>query len=149
MLSLNGAERATREQTVISFRTYALQFGIAALAVVLCLWAATQWAAAMLGHQAALGPAWIDAVGLKIYAPWQLFVWWLAFDAQAPDVFARAGTVAAFGGLASGAVAIGGAARRASRKQQATTYGSARWADVFGCQVDCAARRCRRCAWSL
>ena len=81
-------------------------------------------------YQAALGPAWIDALGLKIYAPWQLFVWWLAFDAQAPDVFARAGTVAAFGGLASGAVAIGGAARRASRKQQATTYGSARWADV-------------------
>ena len=56
-------------------------------------------------------------------------VWWLAFDAQAPDVFARAGIVAAFGGIASGVVAIGGAARRASFKSQATTYGSARWAD--------------------
>ena len=31
------------------------------------------------------------SLGMKIYAPWQLFVWWLAFDAQAPDVFARAG----------------------------------------------------------
>ena len=83
-----------------SFRTYALQFGVAALAVVVCLWAATQWAAAMLGHQAALGPARIDAVGLKIYAPWHLFVWWSAFDAQAPDVFARACILAAFSGLA-------------------------------------------------
>jgi type IV secretion system protein VirD4 len=45
-------------------------------------------------------------------------------------VFARAGAVAAFGGIASGAVAIGGAAWRASRKKQATTYGSARWADL-------------------
>ena len=84
----------------------------------------------MLGYQPALGAPWIDLLGLKIYAPWKLFVWWLAFDAQAPDVFARAGAVAAFGGIASGAVAIGGAARRASRKNQATTYGSARWADA-------------------
>ena len=113
-----------------SYRTTALQFTLAALAVLLYLWAATQWAASMLAYQAALGAPWIDLPGLKLYPPWQLFVWWLAFDAQAPDVFARAGTLAALGGLASGAVAIGGAARRASRKQQATTYGSARWADV-------------------
>jgi type IV secretory pathway TraG/TraD family ATPase VirD4 len=32
-------------------------------------------------------------------------------------------------GLASGAVAIAGTARRASLKKHATTYGSARWAD--------------------
>ncbi len=44
-------------------------------------------------------------------------------------------------GLASGAVAIGGAARRASRKQQATTYGSARWADVSDVRDGRAARR--------
>ena len=69
------------------------------------------------GYQAALGAPWVDLLGLKVYAPWKLFVWWLAFDAQAPDVFARAGAVAAFGGLASGAVAIGGAAWRASLKQ--------------------------------
>jgi hypothetical protein len=33
----------------------------------------------------------VDALGVKVYASWQSFVWWLAFDAQAPDVFARAG----------------------------------------------------------
>ena len=96
-----------------SARIIGLQVGTALLLVVICVWAATQWAAAMLGHQPALGPPWIDLLGLKIYAPWKLFVWWLAFDAQAPDVFARAGAVAAFGGIASGAVAIGGAAWRA------------------------------------
>ena len=103
---------------------------LAILVTVACLVAATQWAAAMLGHQGALGAPWIDLLGLKVYAPWKLFVWWLAFDAQAPDVFARAGAVAAFGGMLSGAVAIGGAARRAGHKKQATTYGSARWADL-------------------
>ena len=105
--------------------------GLLAIAVTLtCLIAATQWAAAMLGYQAALGAPWIDLAGFKLYAPWKLFVWWLAFDAQAPGVFARAGAVAAFGGIAAGLVAIGGAAWRAGRKQQATTYGSARWADA-------------------
>ena len=113
-----------------SMRFSILQAGLALLVVTISLFAATQWAAAMLGHQAALGAPWVDLLGLKVYAPWKLFVWWLAFDAQAPDVFARAGAVAAFGGLASGAVAIGGAAWRASlNNKQATTYGSARWAD--------------------
>ncbi len=97
-------------------RTSAVHIGIALLVGIGCLWAATQWAAAMLGYQPALGVAWLDVFGVKLYAPWKLFAWWLAFDAQAPDVFARAGAVAAFGGLASGAVAIGGAARRPMRR---------------------------------
>ena len=53
----------------------------------------------------------------------------LAFDTQAPDVFAPAGAVAALGGVLSGAFAIGGTARRAGRRSRPTTYGSARWAD--------------------
>ncbi len=105
------------------------QFATALLLVLLSLWAATQWVAWMLGFQAALGASWVDLFGWPVYAPWQLFPWWLAFDAQAPDVFARAGVVAALGGMLSGAVAIGGAARRASHSQAITTYGSARWAD--------------------
>src|SRR5690348_8707697 len=112
-----------------SVRFSILQAGLALLVVATSLVIATQWAAAMLGHQPALGTPWIHLLGLRIYAPWKLFVWWLAFDAQAPDVFARAGAVAAFGGVASGVVAIGGAAWRASLNKQATTYGSARWAD--------------------
>jgi type IV secretion system protein VirD4 len=74
----------------------------------------------MLRHQAALGAPWIHWLGLKLYAPWKLFPWWLAFDAKAPAVFARARAVAA----------LGGAAWRAGRKPRATIYGSARWADI-------------------
>jgi type IV secretion system protein VirD4 len=108
----------------------AIIHGLIALTLVTAsLIVATQWAAAMLGSQPALGAAWCEIFGLKLYAPWKLFVWWLAFDSQAPDVFALAGAVAAFGGIAGGAVAVGGAARRAGRKNTITTYGSARWAD--------------------
>jgi type IV secretion system protein VirD4 len=53
----------------------------------------------------------------------------VGFRAQAPAVFTRAGAVAALGGVAAGLVAVGGAAWRASRKDQSDTYGSAHWAD--------------------
>jgi type IV secretion system protein VirD4 len=94
------------------------------------MWIATQWTAAMFLYQPALGAAWLEFASIRIYAPWQLFSWWLAFDGQAPDVFARAGALAAAGGLFSGALAFGGAAWRASHRTASTTYGSARWADV-------------------
>jgi type IV secretion system protein VirD4 len=76
---------------VSSFRFAVIQVSLAGAAVLLCLAAATQWAAAMLANQPALGAPLIDLLGLKLYPPWKLFTWWLAFDAQAPHVFARAG----------------------------------------------------------
>ncbi|MGE0853838.1 MAG: type IV secretory system conjugative DNA transfer family protein, partial [Hyphomicrobiaceae bacterium] len=114
---------------VSPFRFAVAQVSLAAAAAFLCLAAATQWVAAMLAFQPALGAPLIDVLGLKLYAPWKLFPWWLAFDAQAPQVFARAGALAALGGIMAGAVAVGGAAWRTSRKQHITTYGSARWAE--------------------
>src|SRR5262249_58753746 len=99
-----------------SAQVYSLQVGIAVLLVLGSLWAATQWAAAMLGYQPALGAAWLDLLGIKIYAPWSLFQWWLAFDQHAPDVFARAVAIAALGGLARRLVAIRGARRRPDPK---------------------------------
>ena len=115
-----------------SMRIAVQQAVLAIGAILICLVATTQWAAAMLGHQVALGSPWIDLLGFKLYAPWKLFPWWLAFDAQAPAVFARAGAVAALRGVAAGMVALGGAAWRASRKPRAATYGSARWANIAG-----------------
>ena len=115
-------------------RPIVLQGTIAVLLSVASLWVATQWAASMLGHQPALGPSLVDLGVLKLYAPWQLFTWWLAFDTQAPHVFAPAGAVAALGGVLSGAFAIGGTARRARHGSRPTTYGSARWADF--CDVN-------------
>ena len=61
-------------------------------------WEATQWASLMLGQQPALGTPWISFAGVAVYAPWKLFVWWMPFDAQAPQVFRRAGLLAIAGG---------------------------------------------------
>jgi type IV secretion system protein VirD4 len=43
--------------------------------VILGVWAATQWAAAMLGYQSELGAPWSRFGGLPIYRPWDLFPW--------------------------------------------------------------------------
>ncbi|NOU05200.1 MAG: type IV secretory system conjugative DNA transfer family protein, partial [Hyphomicrobiaceae bacterium] len=99
---------------------------IAALGLV---WGATQWAAAKLAYQAALGTPWVEIAGHALYAPWKVFGWWVAFDAQAPDVFARAGLVAAFAGVTPALIALTGAALRARARPVVTTYGSARWAE--------------------
>ncbi len=113
-----------------SMRPYLLQYAAPPLIVTAGLWATTQWAAGALGNQPALGPAWVELLGWPVYAPWKLFPWWLSFDAQAPDVFARAGIAAALAGILSGLVALGGAAwRGSSPNKENTTYGSARWAD--------------------
>ena len=57
------------------------------------LWAATQWAAAMLGHSPRLGDPWFRIEGYPVYRPWQLFVWWYHYDAYAPQVFPKAGAL--------------------------------------------------------
>ena len=112
-----------------SSRTLALQGVTAVTLAIVIVWAATQWAASMLGHQPALGPAWLHFGEVAVYPPWKLFAWWLAFDAQAPDVFRRAGLLALGGGIAPALIAIGGAAWRSRADNPKTTYGSARWAD--------------------
>jgi hypothetical protein len=112
-----------------SFRFVVVQGSLTGAGVFLCLAAAAQWVAAVLAYQPALGAPVIDLFGAKLYAPWKPFTWWLAFDSQAPDVFAGAGVRAALDGVLSGALAIGGAARRADRPRVPTTYGSARWVD--------------------
>lgn len=52
--------------------------------VILGVWAATQWAAAMLGYQTQLGQPWAMAFGYPVYRPWQLFGWWYHYEAYAP-----------------------------------------------------------------
>jgi type IV secretory pathway TraG/TraD family ATPase VirD4 len=44
--------------------------------MVLGVWAATQWAAAMLAYQPQLGPPWFFIRELPLYRPWALFAWW-------------------------------------------------------------------------
>ncbi len=93
------------------------------------IWIATQWAASALGCQARLGLPWFNLFDIPIYHPWSLFEWWYLFDAYAPDVFLRGGTIAASSGLLATGAAIAMAVWRSRLAKRVTTYGSARWAE--------------------
>ena len=111
-----------------SFRAYGVQVICCFLIALLCLWGATEWTASELGFHPSLGTPWISISGLPLYAPWSLFDWWLSFGDQAPDIFARAGGLAALGGALSASIAIGGGIWRGRAGKHPSTYGSARWA---------------------
>ena len=96
--------------------------------MMLGLWAATQWAAAMLAYQPELGAPWFRLGHLPLYRPWALFGWWFHYDAYAPAVFDRAGALAGASGFLGCAAAVGGSLWRARQSGLVTTYGSARWA---------------------
>jgi len=96
--------------------------------IVLGVWAATQWAASMLGYQPQLGTPWLMVAGLPVYRPWALFGWWYHYEAYAPWVFDRAGALAGGSGFLGCAAAVAGSLWRARQSSLVTTYGSARWA---------------------
>ncbi|XHS00682.1 hypothetical protein ACFB49_22810 [Sphingomonas sp. DBB INV C78] len=96
--------------------------------MILGVWISTQWCASMLGYQPRLGEPWFLLFGTPIYRPWSLFVWWYQYDAYAPHIFDKAGTLASASGLLGCAAAIGGSLWRARQASFVTTYGSARWA---------------------
>jgi type IV secretion system protein VirD4 len=104
--------------------------------VVAGIWAATQWAAAMLAYQPQLGAPWLTILHIPIYRPWAIFPWWYHYDAYAPHVFDRAGAIAGASGLVGCAAAIFGSLWRARQQRHVTTYGSARWAEVR--EIECA-----------
>ncbi len=105
------------------------QIMIVVAIMILGVWAATQWAAAMLGHQPGLGSPWFQVGGLPFYRPWALFGWWYHFEAYAPRVFDKAGALAGASGFLGCAAAIMGSLWRARQRGRVTTYGSARWAE--------------------
>ncbi|HAW56118.1 MULTISPECIES: conjugal transfer protein TraG [unclassified Hyphomonas] len=98
------------------------------LLIVLTIWGATQWTAHMFGYQPALGRPWFFVSEIAVYKPWRLFQWWYAYEAYAPDVFARAGLIASSGGLLGIFAAVIGSVVRSQDAANVTTYGSARWA---------------------
>ncbi|MEV4933248.1 conjugal transfer protein TraG [Sphingobium sp. LSP13-1-1.1] len=104
------------------------QINVVFAIVLLGIWAATQWAAAMLAYQPELGAPWFRLDGLPVYHPWALFPWWYHYDAYAPHVFDRAGMLAGASGFIGCAAAIFGSLWRARQSNNVTTYGSARWA---------------------
>ncbi|WP_084419960.1 IncP-type conjugal transfer protein TraG [Henriciella litoralis] len=106
------------------------QFLLTLLLITCSVWIATQWVAEVLDHQPRLGGPWFELAGQPVYKPWRLFQWWYAYDAYAPNVFARAGLIASLGGIAGIVMAIIASLWRARREKNATTYGSARWSSV-------------------
>jgi type IV secretion system protein VirD4 len=112
--------------TKILFGQILVVFAVATLAI----WFATQWAAAKLGYQAQLGAPWFLLRGHPVYRPWSLFPWWFAYNAYAPQVFNRAGMIAAAGGALGALSAVAGSVWRARQSKIVTTYGSARWASL-------------------
>ena len=83
-----------------------------------------------LGYQPALGAPWFALGDWPVYLPWRLFQWWYAYEAYAPEVFGRAGLIAASGGLFGILVAVVGSVIRSRDARFVTTYGSARWATL-------------------
>jgi type IV secretion system protein VirD4 len=96
--------------------------------VLATTWGATQWTAWRLGYQPQLGAPWFIVGDQPVYAPPAFFWWWYWFEAYAPEVFDEGGIIAASGGFAAIAVAIGMSVWRAREAKNVTTYGSARWA---------------------
>ncbi|GAA0309866.1 conjugal transfer protein TraG [Sphingomonas oligophenolica] len=96
--------------------------------VIVGVWTATQWAAAMLAYQPELGRPWLIAGHVPVYRPWALFWWWYHYDAYAPRVFSKAGMLAGASGFFGCGAAILGSLWRARQRRDVTTYGSARWA---------------------
>ena len=78
-----------------------------ALIVLTTTWAATQWTAWRLGFQPQLGNPWFELVGWPIYHPPAFFWWWYFYEAYAPPIFVEGACIAASGGFAAIAVAIG------------------------------------------
>src|SRR5579872_1493164 len=102
--------------------------------VIAGVWFATEWCADQLGFQARLGAPWFELIGIPFYYPWRLFEWWYAYDAYAPQLFNRAGGIAASSGLLGCTVAVIGSLWRARQNRLVTTYGSSRWATVHDIQ---------------
>ncbi|MEM6899187.1 MAG: conjugal transfer protein TraG [Pseudomonadota bacterium] len=103
------------------------QILIVSTVALLFVWAATQWVAFRLGFQSELGEPMTAILGLPVYAPWNVFVWWYWYDAYAPRVFMEGAIIAGAGGIAAIGVAIFLSVLRAREASNVTTYGSARW----------------------
>lgn len=104
------------------------QFALTLLLILISAWAATQWTAEALGFQPRLGAPWFQMGEYPVYRPWRFFQWWYAYDAYAPQVFARGGVIASLGGFCGIVMAVIASIRRARQDKGSTTYGSARWA---------------------
>lgn len=90
---------------------------------------ATQWTAARLGHQAALGAPDLYFLDAPIYAPWRFFIWWFQYDSYARPIFEAGGAIMLAGSVLSVLTAFGFSLWRSRDEKRSRTYGTARWAE--------------------
>ena len=96
--------------------------------IVFTTWYATHYVAGALNHDPYLGGPWFTLHKHNIYKPWQLFIWWYAFEPYAPEVFAKGGKIAAGGGFIGALFAMIGSVFRGRQMGNLSTFGSSRWA---------------------
>ncbi len=105
------------------------QIAVVFALIIGAVWLATQMTAEALGFQPARGAPWFFVGDAPVYKPWRLFQWWYAYEAYAPEVFARGGLIAVSGSALGFLAAIVGSVLRSRHERNVTTYGSARWAN--------------------
>ena len=93
-------------------------------------WYATQYVAGELGYDPYLGAPWFVIGDHNVYKPWQLFIWWYAFEPYAPQVFAKGSRIAAGGGFIGAFFAVIGSVLRGRQTGKLNTFGSSRWASA-------------------
>lgn len=96
--------------------------------IILTTWYATQWIAFQFDYDAYLGAGLFSIGEHTIYSPWMLFPWWYQFDAYAPEIFAKGGRMAAYGGFIGILFAVMGSVARGRSAKKLSTFGSSRWA---------------------
>ncbi|MBI1215948.1 MAG: IncP-type conjugal transfer protein TraG [Alphaproteobacteria bacterium] len=109
-------------------RIYWGQITTVILALIASAMGATQWTAARLDYQSALGAPDLMLFHVPVYAPWRAVLWWRQYDVYARPVFETGAIVFACGVAASGSLAFLFSLWRAREARRADTYGSARWA---------------------
>jgi type IV secretion system protein VirD4 len=104
---------------------------IAVLGVMVCgAQVATQWTAARLAYQPALGAPDFILFGIALYAPWRLFIWWFQYDHYARPIFETGGAIMLTGAVLSVGTAFGFSLWRSRDEKRSRTYGTARWANA-------------------
>ena len=102
----------------------------ALLTVTVGFQVAAQYIASALAYQPQLGHPWVTIGSLRIYPAWSYFPWLWYYGAYAPSVFNHAIAIIAVFTLLGCMVGVLIAVRRTRAVEDATTYGTARWASA-------------------
>src|SRR3546814_15495439 len=110
-------ERPSRSRAMTPTKLLIGQIIVVFAIVIAGIWFATEWAAWKLAWQPELGPPWFFVGHWPVYRPWAIFPWWYHFDAYAPHIFDRAGTIAGASGFLGCGAAIAEIGRASCRER--------------------------------